>query len=209
MEEKEFVIRRGFRDNSPRKLVINPGFISFEDSDRVTVSDTRLEKDSISDYRFGMRWIRFRIVYGRKYEIFIRNNENKVIRIVFKSYFGRKKQELHMLYNEILDRLWEGYFTEIIEDYIKRHKSGEIFSVGSVLFNGEGVTISTGIFDKTKVLIHWENVRTRNYATYFSIYSSENPSKINRGYSYLDDWNTAVLYSVLRTMLREKGIEKY
>ena len=67
----------------------------------------------------------------------------------------------------------------------------------------------SAIFKHKRVEISWENIRTKSYHTYFAIYSVENPSEINRGYNYKEDWNTNVLHSVLRTLLKRKGIENY
>ena len=53
-------------------------------------------------------------------------------------------------------------------------------------------------------MIEWNNVRIKSYISYFAIYSSVNPSEINRGYSYLNDWNTYVLFKVLRNILDAK-----
>ena len=79
-----------------------------------------------------------------------------------------------------------------------------------MLFNKDYIELHiSGIVSQKRIRISWENVRSRNYFTYFSIYSNENPAEINRGYSYKEDWNTNVLYSVTRTILETKGIEKY
>jgi hypothetical protein len=64
-----------------------------------------------------------------------------------------------------------------------------------------------GIIKEEPKTIPWEEVRTRDYRNYFAIYSIENPTNINRGYNYKDDWNTGVLYSVVRTILNTKKIE--
>jgi len=72
------------------------------------------------------------------------------------------------------------------------------------LFTKENIELHiSGIFNQKKVVIPWEKIRTKAYYSYFSIYSFDNPSEINRGYSYKDDWNTNVLYSVTRTLLKE------
>lgn len=210
MKEKAFIIKRGFTDNISRELLFDENFLKFQDKDNVTNLYTIFQKDKIKDYRFGIRWIRFEFTYGREYQIYVRNKENKTIKITFKSYFGRKRKILHTLYNEILDALWEFYFSEMINNFIEKHENGEEFSIGDVQFNKDNISLNvSGIFKQNRMSIPWEKVRTRNYHRYFSIYSEENPSEVNRGYNYLEDWNTAVLYSVLRTILRDKKIEIY
>ncbi len=58
-------------------------------------------------------------------------------------------------------------------------------------------------------MIPWEKVRTQNYYTYFAIYSEDDARHTNTVHSYKEDWNTNVLYSVLRTILKAKNIETY
>ncbi len=123
---------------------------------------------------------------------------------------GRNRETLHKLYAEIVDSLWDYYFVHIINDCLEKYNMGEEFSIGDVLFSKDFIKLNvSGIFNQKRIIIPWEKVRTKNYHTYFSIYSTENAAEINRGYNYKDDWNTSVLYSVIRSILQNKGIEKY
>ncbi len=209
MEEKKFIIKRGSSDAHKRELIINENFLKFEDKDTVNPFTT-FEGSEITDYRFGIRWIRFELTYGREYQIFVRNNQNKTIKISFKSYFGRKRNILHKLYVDIQNELWSAFFGKMVDEYLEKFEKGIEFSTGDVLINKDYIELNvSGIASQKRVRIYWENVRTRNYFTYFSIYSTENPAAINRGYNYKEDWNTSVVYSVVRTILRNKGIESY
>ena len=209
MEEKKFVFKRSFSDGANRELIINKNFLKFADKDFENPY-TIFEKNEIKDYRFGIRWIRFELTYGREYQIYIRNFENQVIKLSFKSYFGRKKQELHNLYVDILDELWERYFSYNVDELLSKYDNNEEFTIADVYFKKKGIELNiSGIFNQKRVEIVWENIRTKNYHTYFSIYSTENPADLNRGYNYKEDWNTNVLYSVLRTILKRKGIENH
>ncbi len=210
MEEKEFIFKRSFTDGKQRRLIFNAENFKFEDKDFGNYLFTIFDKEEITDYRFGIRWIRFEFTYGREYQIFVRNKENKIIKISFKSYFGRKKNILHKLYNDILTELWDYYFEDIINNFIDKHNNSQEFSIGDVLFTKDNIELNiSGIFNQKKVVIPWDKIRTRAYNSYFSIYSIDNPSDINRGYSYKEDWNTNVLYSVIRTLLKQKKIETY
>jgi hypothetical protein len=210
MDDKKFLFKRSFKDNKLRELIFNEEFLRFEDKDLLNDLHTTFAKEEIADYRFGIRWIRFELTYGREYQIFIRNKEKKVIKISFKSYFGRKKDIFHKLNFEILRGLWDFYFSDIVNDFIVKHNSNYEFSIGDVLFRKDNIEINvSGILNQKRIVIPWEKIRTHSYYSYFSIYSAENPADINRGYSYKEDWNTNVLYSVLRTLLRDKGIETY
>jgi hypothetical protein len=209
MEEKKFVFKRSFSDGANRELIINKNFLKFADKDFENPY-TIFEKNEIKDYRYGIRWIRFELTYGREYQIYIRNFENQVIKLSFKSYFGRKKQELHNLYVDILDELWERYFSYNVDELLNKYENNEEFTIADVYFKKEGIELNiSGIFNQKRVEIVWKNIRTKTYHTYFSIYSTENPANLNRGYNYKEDWNTNVLYSVLRTILKRKGIESH
>ena len=170
MEEKKFVFKRSFSDGANRELIINKNFLKFADKDFENPY-TIFEKNEIKDYRFGIRWIRFELTYGREYQIYIRNFENQVIKLSFKSYFGRKKQELHNLYVDILDELWERYFSYNVDELLSKYDNNEEFTIADVYFKKKGIELNiSGIFNQKRVEIVWENIRTKNYHTYFSIY---------------------------------------
>ncbi len=76
MEEKKFIFKRGFSDGHSRELLLNENFLKIEDKD-LQNPYTIFTKEEIKDYRYGIRWIRFELTYGREYQIFIRNKENK------------------------------------------------------------------------------------------------------------------------------------
>ena len=59
------------------------------------------------------------------------------------------------------------------------------------------------ILDKKAQNIPWNDLRTKKNSRYYTIFSKENPDNYKAFY-YLDDWNTAVLYSVSRYILKAK-----
>ncbi|CCB69355.1 Hypothetical protein FBFL15_1272 [Flavobacterium branchiophilum FL-15] len=206
----EFTIIRGIIDNAQRKLILKQEFIQFESNDRVSNPYTTFKSNEILEFRYGMKWITFKLTFGREYFIYIKNNQNKIIKINFRTYFGRKKTEYHNLYGNIIQNIIKFYFDNRVVEYIKRYENKEAFTIGEVKFSVDGVTIQvSGIINHSEKMIAWNNIRTKDYISYFSIYSAEDPSKINRGYSYLNDWNTYVLYCVLRSILNSQGIEKW
>ncbi len=75
MEEKEFVFKRSFSDGKQRRLIFNTKNFKFENKDFGNNLFTIFDKEEITDYRFGIRWIRFELTYGREYQIFVRNKE--------------------------------------------------------------------------------------------------------------------------------------
>ncbi len=209
MEEIQFSIIRGFLDNRKRQLILNPEFIRFEDKDLVSDSFTQFNKSSITEFRYGINWINgIEFTIGREYQIFIRNQENQVLKLNFKSFYGFKKKEYHRNYIKILGTLWDFYFSDISWNFINKFQREEEFKIGNVAFTKDNITISvSGILKEERKIIPWENVRTKDYQTYFAIYSIEDSLDINRGYSYLDEWNTGILYSVVKSILDVKKIE--
>lgn len=205
MQESNFIIRRGFTDNTSRELIINPKYLKFENKDRINNSFTTFEKTQIEEYRFGIKWMEYYFTFGREYIIEVKNSNKEILKINFKTYFGRKKIEYHNLYNQILSALWDNYFEERVNSYIEKHELGEEFNIGEVSFLAEGIIIETNSSIKLKkALIPWEKVRTKNYATYFAIYAVDKAAETNRGYSYRNDWNTVVLRSVITNLLKIK-----
>jgi hypothetical protein len=205
MQQKQFVIRRGITDNYPRQLILDENFLKFENKDLRNNEFTTFQKNEIAEYSFGVKWMRYKFVFGREYVISIRNYDNQVLKINFKTYFGRKKKEYHQLCNAIIDRLWDCYFDEMTSNFIRRQEAGEEFKIGEVVFNPKGLTINSHASLRQKsVLIPWEKVATKSYATYFAIYSIDDAINVNRGFSYLNDWNTIVLYSAIETILKRK-----
>jgi len=209
MQEIEIIIKRGLLDNRLRQLIINPEFIKFEDKNLINDSFTLFEKETIKDFRYGVKWINGAyFTFGRDYQIYIRNVDNKILKINFKSYFGLKKQEAHNKYVKIVNALWDFYFSAISDVYLNRFLKDESFNIEHLLITKDALIINKiGVLKSNKMEILWENVRTKNYHTYFAIYSIEDPVKINIGYKYLDEWNTGVIYSVVKTILNYKKIE--
>jgi hypothetical protein len=210
MDEKEFIIKRGITDNHPRQLIFNENFLRFENKDLAGNQFTTFQKNQITDYSFGVKWMRYYFVFGREYIITIKNAQNQIIKINFKTYFGRKKKEYNELYTNIVTDLWKYYFEQQAINFINKNEAGEEFEIGEVLFTEEGIIIKTNSsIRQKKALIPWEKVQTKNYATYLAIYAVDDAATTNRGYSYLNDWNTNVLYCVIRTILSRKNKKTY
>ena len=209
LQEIRLTIKRGPLDNRPRQLVINSKFLSFEDNDLSSEPYSQVDLRSIKDFRYGIKPIRgFEFTVGREYQIFIRDQDEYVIKINFKSLYGRRKAECHDLYSQIFNALWRFRFSNITNDLLDKFKKGEEFTISNATFTKDKLTITTtGILKEEIKEINWDKVGTKDYQTYFAIYSIDDPAKINYTYNYLNDWNTGVLYSVVRTILRDKENE--
>ena len=205
--ELKVKIKRSFLDNYERPLHLHPEFIQFEDKDLVNNSLTSFKVSEIKDFRCGISWYKYYFVFGREYQFYIRNYKNEILKINFKTYLGFKKKEYHELYVSIIDSLWNLYFTQQVNDFLKEFEAGESFCIGDVVVNPEGIIISVSkLVKQEKVQISWEDLRFRSYNSYFSLYSKKNPRDVNRGYSYKEDWNTFVLINVIKSILSYKKI---
>lgn len=208
MEETEFILKKASNSIISRHLLFNENFLKFENKNAVNTRIKTFSKHEITDYSFGVKWIRFYFVFGREYIINIKNSKNEVINIKIRSYFGRNKIKNFKLYSAVLDNLWTYYFNDLVTILLEKFNSNEDFEIGEVLVTNDGILLKTGTTLRQKrVFIPCDKVRTTDYATYFSIYAVDDAAKTNRGYSYLNDWNTAVIYSVLRTILKKKNFE--
>jgi hypothetical protein len=149
------------------------------------------------------------LVFGREYFFILRNSSNQTLKINYRSFFGIKKKAGNELYDTIGDALWTYYFSHIANGYLKKYDEGEEFKIGNVTFSVNGITLNKDTVFKKNIFIAWDNIRTKSYHSYFAIYAHDDASSTNKGYNYKDEWNTNVLYSTLRTILRSKNIESY
>ncbi len=206
---RNFTIKRGFTDGKKRKLSIADEALVFESGDHLGNEFTTFQREEIAEFRFGIRWIRFELTYGREYQIFVRSKSGKIIKIAFKSYFRRNLKRLHQQYGDILEALRRNYFDAIHDDFVSRINSGETVKIGEVRVNLENVSFSvSGFASEKRVELPWRNVGLKLYYRYFSVYDTTDAMSVNRGYSFQEDWNTALLYDVLKSISDQKQKEK-
>jgi hypothetical protein len=206
-EELQVKIKRSFLDNYERELHLHSDFIRFEDKDLINNGFTSFKTSEIKEFCYGMTLYHYRIVFGREYQILIKNFNDEILKIKFKSYFGIRKYKSHELYTEIINAVWDLYFAKQVFAFVKEFQAGESFYIGEVNINPEGLIILVSrLFKQEKKLIPWEDVGLRKYNSYISIYSKKNSLDFNRVYSYKRDWNTFVLYNVIKNILDNKKI---
>jgi hypothetical protein len=206
MKEYQFIIKRGISDQNERQLILNEDFIKFENKDYIHDSFTTIQKEEITAYRYGIKWISY---FGLDFQIYIQYSNNKQIKINFATYFGRHKSKYLKLYRDIAYKMWDLYFQDIANNYLQKFNEGIEFQIADVYFNQNGVFFKEGIINTKNIEIPWKNVRTFNYQSYFAIADSEKLDSVNKQISYLEDWNVPVLHSVIRTILNYHGIESH
>lgn len=203
MQEINTLIKHGGLDNIKRQLIVNPEYLQFKDTDAYDSPPTRFEKNEIVEYRYRMKWITgFYFTVGREYQVFIRNDKGKQLKINSKSFYGIRKNELHQLFNDITDRLWNFYFYDITDNFLKRIGDGEDIEVCNTIISKHGLILrSVSILKEQNKFIEWGNVGTKDYHTYFAIFDLTNASKTNASYYYINDWNVGVLCVLIKSIL--------
>ena len=99
-------------------------------------------------------------------------------------------------YKLILSALFENFLNDILLYLIAKFNHKIDFKLLGVVFTQEGI-----ILDNKSDIISWFDLGTKNYWTYFSVFSTSDPNKY-KAFQYLTDWNTVVLYSVTRHIIK-------
>jgi hypothetical protein len=173
-------------------LLIDPEFIEFD--------NTNFSKFEIAELRYGIKAIKgYRFVIGRIYCIDIKTLDEKIIKIRLKSLYRVRKHKLGEKYKIILKALFENFINDICQSFIDKFNNKVDFNLLGTTFTQNGV-----ILNKTTETIPWFDLGTRNYWSYYSLFSITDSRKY-RIFYYLSDWNTIVLYSVSRHILKLKN----
>lgn len=204
--DRSFIIKRGLWDSRPRRLRLHADYIEFDNKSANDENPTRLLKEDIKEYRFGIVWLQgLKFYIGRQYQVFIRASDGRELQIDFLTYYGIKKEILNAKYWDILDTISSLYFSDILNELFTKFQNGESIVVCGVELNQDAVILEhKGLFRNSRIEIPWEDVKTRLYQTYYAIYSSKNPADINKSYKYLDDYNAWILRTIMENILDEK-----
>ncbi|MCX8532518.1 hypothetical protein [Chryseobacterium luquanense] len=195
---KEFTIVRGLFDTRKRQLIIDEEFLKFENKDHTDDLFTIIPKNEIAGIRYGIHFIRgFEFYVGREYQIFIKTNLGKELKISFKLFYGRKLDKKHQLFCDIIDELWNCYFDDILNKYIRQYNNNEEFNLGGILFRDTCIE-----FDNKE--ISYSDLGIKKYNHYLIIYSKEDQYK-NKMLYFLKDEN-AVLISSLISLISKNAV---
>jgi hypothetical protein len=182
-------------------LTIDPTYIQFDDNDLINKPQTRFKKDDIKGFRYGIKWIKgYQFTIGRIYCIDIQDKNDRIIKLRLKSLYGIRKNQLNDKYLEILENLYDNFFDEISLKYLSKFDENIDFELGGLIFSQKGI-----LFNKQSEFVSWNNIETSSFMTYYSIYPKSNPHSY-KVFEYLNDWNTGILYSVSRQILKNKGL---
>ncbi|AXY78130.1 hypothetical protein D3H65_30865 [Paraflavitalea soli] len=183
-----------------RELIVDNAFLSFDNKDRIAVPPTTFLKEDITAFRYGVKWIKgYSFVIGRIYCVDIKSSSGEVIKIRLKSIYGVNRTRLHEKYAILINALYDTYFDGITGHYLQQFSESVDFQLLGIAFRQDGI-----LLDKNR-LIKWEDLGTRSYSTYYTVFSKSDPN-IYKAFEYLNDWNTGIIYSVSREILKSKNL---
>jgi hypothetical protein len=198
-ESIELTIKSSFFSR-PKQLVITQGFLTFGNKESHAVKFLMQE---ITGIRYGVKGIRgYSFNFGRVYCIDVNNANGKMLKIRFRSFYSVRKVELDALYINIIKTLNENFIRGISLAYLKKFAEKVEFELLGIIFTQDGL-----LLDKKWDLLPWLDVSTKNYSSYFAVFSMTMPEKY-KTFKYLTDWNTNVLHMVSRSILKQKGFWK-
>lgn len=184
---KETIFHKG------RNLIITPESLDYQ--------QISLSKFEIDEWRYGIKAIKgFNFRIGRTYCIDVKSVSGTILKIRLKSLYGIRKKTLAEKYRVIVKALLENYINEIIQSFINLFKSKIDFDLLGITFTQQGI-----ILEKKTQYIPWNDLGTKNYSRYYALFSKTNTNNYKVFY-YLEDWNTSVLYSVSRYILKSKKL---
>ena len=185
-------IKRSFLDFFKRRLCIDQENISFEKK-IIRCAD-------VKEIRYGIIQMYINgIKANRIYEIGIRGNTFKPIRISFQSarlFVTNKKME--ETYHSIVNCLWENVGLRLVNEAIEKLENGKSFAMENIEVHSKGVSIQVRRwFGKKEIhFVEWKNLLKSESEGSLTIYSNEN-KRVKLKLNFQKDWNTPVLASLL------------
>lgn len=177
-----------------RKLIISKHIVTYEDSDWKDIQNTTFNKDEIEGIRFGVEPIQgYVFTIGLRYCIDIKGFDDRLMKIRFTSLYGIRGKQLHEKYVSILNALFDTHQEDIINRQIESFNSSSLLEILETTFKADTVTLNGND-------IPYDDLGFKEYKGYYALFSKSNP-KVYKAYSYLKDWNSAVVYSISKQLL--------
>lgn len=186
---KTYTIDKGLLNNKKSILTV--------DEKTLTLDGIVLKKEEITGIRYGIHFIRgYMLTIGREYQIFIKTVSGKEMRISFRLFYGRKLNEKHKLYCDIINTLWESFYHDILKNYINRYLNKELLIISGIEISNDKITFN-------KEVIAFENLMIKKYYHYFILFSKEDQYH-NKMLYYLKDQDAVILSELLNYILKNE-----
>lgn len=177
-----------------RKLIVTPDIVTYEDSNWKDIPNTTFNIGEIEGLRFGVEPIQgYVLTIGRRYCVDIKGFDGRLMKIRFTSLYGIRSEQLHEKYVSILNALFNTHQEDIINRHIESFNRNSFVEILGTSFKTEKVTLNG-------INILYDDLGFKEYKGYYALFSKNNP-KLYKTYSYLKDWNSAVVYSLSKQLL--------
>ncbi|HEY9046663.1 MAG TPA: hypothetical protein VIN08_12240 [Ohtaekwangia sp.] len=194
---KQYKIQSGLLDRQ-RDLIVAPDYIAFDNNELKSAGPTTIYKQDIKDIKLFAEAIRWDLLYvGQKYTLAVKDQHDKVLVIRMKNFFGLRNH-CRQTYAEITRLVWEYYLKDIVDQYLIRfYEHNETLTVGNLIIHHDGIALAG-----SKVNFDWPEIAFKPYTRFWVISAPTKPEHA----IHLDrtDWNTAMLSSLIETILQER-----
>jgi hypothetical protein len=194
----EIQIKRSFLDFFKRRLCINQENISYEKKSIACANVKEVRYGIIQMYINGIK-------ANRMYEIGIKGNTDKPIRISFQSarlFVTNKKME--ETYHSIVNCIWKNISLRLVNEAIQNLENGKSFVMEKIEVQPKGILmqINPWFGKKETYFVEWKNLLKSEHEGSLTIYSREN-KKVKLKLNFQKDWNTPVLASLLEYLWKD------
>jgi len=194
----EFTLRSTILDR-PRKLILNPQYIEFDDQNKASEPPTRFLIGEIEAFRYGVKAIRgYRFRIGRIYSIDIRDTSGRIIKLRLKSIYRVRVKQLNKKYTAIINSVYQTYFHPLTLTHYEQFQAGRDVEILGVSINKDGV-----LYDPKVARISWDFVNLKRYWHYYTLYSEEMPDRY-RAFTPAEQWNASILRQLIQMILKDK-----
>jgi hypothetical protein len=196
MVERKEIIFKPTIFSAQHKLILDNEFIEFYKSpeDKDPIRFNRLEIDAI---RYGVVGSKF--YFGMTFLLVIKSFEGKTIKFHLRSAYSIRNKELRTKYNLVLNTVISYYLSDTIYQYCKMLDDKTSFSMLNIHFSEHGITL------RKEYEIKWQDLGFKIYGRYLTMFLKSKP-EINKTLDFVYDWNTVVVYNVIRSALKAKGL---
>lgn len=189
---KEFIIKRSFWDNLPRKLVFQNDYFEFQNKNTKNAPLTRVDKNSVVGIKYGIHFIKGLEFYiGRDYQVIFVLNHGKELKINFKTFYRYKLNEKHQMYRNLIDVVWDFCITDLVMNYYNQFIGNQLFIVCGLRFENKQILLN-------KKWLNANEIEVKSYMDKFVIYEIANPENSSNILYYLKDVNAVVLWSLIK-----------
>lgn len=176
------------------KLTITPEYIEFKNANARNAI-TRIDKASFKDVKYFGNWIVwYKFTIGYSYKIEIKYGDDRVLPIRFVAYID--SDQTGATYTDISKWIGKYFLSAIVNARLD-----ELHTSGRLELND--LTITNGMVEFNNHQFPWQEAGLKEYHQYFEVFNKKDPN-IHKRISF-DEWNSEVLFNVLKTLTAEGG----